>query len=559
MNSVETSQAQVETQNTNINITDNTNIEGDEKMTDTKNTQIAAEAPNTNPQIVDIPLELLAVPLSHPRRDNNRLESLKDSIKREGLIEPLTVCKSGDDESYWVVDGTRRLTVLAGFKWERVPCLIQEFMPLGQIAHVAYAKNTERKSLSPIEIAMHLKSMKEKYDYSLRDLGIKGYGCPATISHRIRLLELPENVQNKLHGGELTMAQGLVLLKLDTKVEQENWAKRLVAEGISASKAEKQIENYIEKGKMAKPEPKAVTPIAPGIYIKDAADMIEMADESVHLVVTGAPQFVLKPDQKPTPSEHWTGIRAVMDEINRVLVPGGIVAISIPDSITHYGEDMKRIESALNRYQSFLNKHKIYLTDVIHWVAPKAYREKKALTGLSEGLRHTTYNVQSFCSPVYIFRKEGERESQVDDVVRRSRLSEQDWSDWCSGVWEIEPCKDGGVQEVFPEELPQRLIKMFSFEGDTVLDPFLGSGTTVKVARELNRKGIGYEREHKFEAVIKQKLSIDDKAQTVPTVAEYANHQLAGIEEVEQASAQAEAAVMADHLEDESEELRPAA
>jgi modification methylase len=559
MSAKDNAKAQVETQNANNNTTENTNIEGDEKMTDTKNTQIAAEAPNTNPQIVEIPLELLAVPLSHPRRDNNGLESLKDSIKRDGLIEPLTVCKSGDDESYWVVDGTRRLTVLAGLKWKRVPCLIQEFMPLGQIAHVAYTKNTERKSLSPVEIAMHLKSMKEKYNYSLRDLEIKGYGSPATISHRIRLLELPKDVQDKLHGSELTMAQGLALLKLDTKVEQENWAKRIIEEGISASKAEKQIKNYIKKGEKVKPEPKVIRPIVPGVYIKDAADMVETSNESVHLVVTGAPQFELKPDQKPTPSEHWTGIQAVMDEINRVLVPGGVLAISIPDSVTHYGEDKKRIESALNRYQSFLNKHKIYLTDIIHCVAPKAYREKKALKGLSEGLRHTTYNVQSFCSPIYIFRKEGEREPQVDDVVRRSRLAEQDWSDWCSGIWEIEPGKDDGAPDVFPEELPQRLIKMFSFEGDTVLDPFLGSGTTVMVARELNRKGIGYEREHRFEAVIKQKLSSDDKAQTVPTVAEYVNHQLAGIEEVEQASAQAEAAVIADHLEDESEDLRQAA
>jgi hypothetical protein len=163
---------------------------------------------------------------------------------------------------------------------------------------------------------------------------------------------------------------------------------------------------------------KAIRPIVPGVYIKDAADMVETSNESVHLVITGAPQFELKPDQKPTSSEHWTGIQAVMDEINRVLVPGGVLAISIPDSVTHYGEDKKRIESALNRYQSFLNKHKIYLTDIIHCVAPKAYREKKALKGLSEGLRHTTYNVQSFCSPVYIFRKESPDGSNHEWICR---------------------------------------------------------------------------------------------------------------------------------------------
>lgn len=553
MKAMKKNQDNVEAQNTNINTTDNTSIIGDEEMTNTTNTQTANEAQNVNPQVFEVPMEKLAVPLSHPRRDNTELESLKKSIELNGLIEPLTVCKSSDDDVYLVVDGTRRLTALANLKWESVPCIVMESMDLGQIAHVAFEKNAERKSLSPIEVAMHLQSMKNKYEYSLRDLEMKGYGSPATISHRIRLLELPTSVQSKLHRGELTMAQGLALLKLGTKVEQENWAKRLVDEGISASKAEKQIKNYIEKGKKVKPEPNAISPIAPGVYIKDATDMSETADESVHLVVTGAPQFVLKPNQTLKPSEHWASIRAVMDEINRVLVPGGVLAINIVDTLTYNHNGDERIESSLNRYQSFLSKHNIYLTNVIHWMAPKAYRDQKALQGLSEELRHTTYSVQSFCTPVYIFRKEGERDSQVDDVVRRSRLSEEEWSNWCSGIWEIQPASDGGYPEAFPEELPRRLIRLFSFEGDTVLDPFLGSGTTIKVARELNRAGIGYEREHGLEPVIKQKLRINEEAQARSSMSEYAR-KASDLEEIEQVIAQEEAKATSSILLNPAEE-----
>jgi hypothetical protein len=62
---------------------------------------------------------------------------------------------------------------------------------------------------------------------------------------------------------------------------------------------------------------------------------------------------------------------------------------------------------------------------------------------------------------------------------------------------------------MFPEELPKRLIKMYSFEGDTVLDPFVGSGTTLKVALELRRNAIGYEINEKFLEVIKRKLGIN--------------------------------------------------
>ncbi|MGC9173936.1 DNA methyltransferase, partial [Athalassotoga sp.] len=62
-------------------------------------------------------------------------------------------------------------------------------------------------------------------------------------------------------------------------------------------------------------------------------------------------------------------------------------------------------------------------------------------------------------------------------------------------------------EAMFPEELPKRLIKMFSFVGDTILDPFLGSGTTAKVANELERNAIGYEINPEFLKVIKEKIA----------------------------------------------------
>jgi site-specific DNA-methyltransferase (adenine-specific) len=65
---------------------------------------------------------------------------------------------------------------------------------------------------------------------------------------------------------------------------------------------------------------------------------------------------------------------------------------------------------------------------------------------------------------------------------------------------------------MFPEELPRRLTKMFSFVGDTVLDPFFGSGTTSLAAKNLNRNSIGYEINEDFLPVIKDKLSIEQRS-----------------------------------------------
>lgn len=81
-------------------------------------------------------------------------------------------------------------------------------------------------------------------------------------------------------------------------------------------------------------------------------------------------------------------------------------------------------------------------------------------------------------------------------------------------VWNITnvlPFK-GRVEEgvaAFPEEIPRRLIKLFTFVGETVFDPFLGSGTTLKVARELRRRGVGYEIDRELADVIREKLGLN--------------------------------------------------
>jgi DNA modification methylase len=278
--------------------------------------------------------------------------------------------------------------------------------------------------------------------------------------------------------------------------------------------------------------------------------MIEVADESVHLIVTGAPQIVF--DQWDSPAAHWDNIRSVMEECDRILVPGGVIAININDALIHKQNKADTIVAAMPRYQTLLKKQNIYLTDVIHWVAPQEYRNAKTLKGLSEEIRHTTYSVQSFHAPIYIFRKPGERESQIDQIVRRSRLNEKDWSEWCSGVWEIQPADDGQYPETFPEELVRRLTKLFSFEGDTVLDPFLGTGTTVKVARKLHREGIGYEREQKLESAILKKLDTPASSANEGQMTAYVQDAM-DLDALEQDSIEAEAEAASKQFEDEGE------
>jgi len=109
---------------------------------------------------------------------------------------------------------------------------------------------------------------------------------------------------------------------------------------------------------------------------------------------------------------------------------------------------------------------------------------------------------------IHIFKKPGRREKVPASIKEASRLTKEEWKTFFKGHWNFRGTKQIGHEAMFPDELPRRLIKMFSFVEDTVLDPFLGSGTTIKVALQLKRHAIGYEINKEFLPVIKEKLGI---------------------------------------------------
>jgi hypothetical protein len=86
-------------------------------------------------------------------------------------------------------------------------------------------------------------------------------------------------------------------------------------------------------------------------------------------------------------------------------------------------------------------------------------------------------------------------------------MTKEEWKLWFSGHWDIGGARKKGHEAPFPEEIPRRLIRMFSFPGDTVLDPFLGTGTTAHVALELGRNAIGYEILAEFAEMAKHRLA----------------------------------------------------
>jgi len=107
---------------------------------------------------------------------------------------------------------------------------------------------------------------------------------------------------------------------------------------------------------------------------------------------------------------------------------------------------------------------------------------------------------------ILIFRKLGSAPFVSREIKEKSKMSKDEWNQYFTGHWNFKGIKQDKHLAMFPEELPKRLIKMFSFVGDNILDPFLGSGTTMLAAKNLDRNSCGYEINKKFLPIIKEKI-----------------------------------------------------
>jgi len=110
---------------------------------------------------------------------------------------------------------------------------------------------------------------------------------------------------------------------------------------------------------------------------------------------------------------------------------------------------------------------------------------------------------------ILIFKKHGKAIKISREIKDKSKLTSEEWNTYFSGHWNFPGEKQNGHLAMFPEELPKRLIKMFSFVGETILDPFLGSGTTTLAAKNNDRNSIGFEINNQFQSIIKNKFDFE--------------------------------------------------
>ena len=247
--------------------------------------------------------------------------------------------------------------------------------------------------------------------------------------------------------------------------------------------------------------------------------MVEVPEESVHLIITSPPYWQLKDYGNGSQigfddsyEDYINNLNIVWKECHRILNKGCRLCVNIGDQFArsvYYG-----------RYKVIPIR-----TEIIKFCETIGFDYMGAIIWQKVTTCNTTGGATimgSFPSPrngilkidyefILIFKKHGVAPKVSKEIKEKSKMTIEEWNRFFSSHWNISGEKQDKHLAMFPEEVPRRLIKMFSFVNDTVLDPFLGSGTTSLAAKKLNRNSIGYEINHDFLPLIKEKLDLEQK------------------------------------------------
>ena len=191
--------------------------------------------------------------------DEDKLAELASSIKANGVIQPLIVRESST--GYELVAGERRWRAsrIAGLR--KVPCIVRNFDDR-QNAIVAIIENMQREDLNPIEEAKGLRSMTEKYGFTQEQVSASLGRSRTYIANSIRLLKLPEEIQEYVSSGQMSAAHGRTIINIPDKARQKEVADKIIRNDLSVRATEKLAEKIKDelrperkkRKKPAKPE-----------------------------------------------------------------------------------------------------------------------------------------------------------------------------------------------------------------------------------------------------------------------------------------------------------------
>ena len=242
--------------------------------------------------------------------------------------------------------------------------------------------------------------------------------------------------------------------------------------------------------------------------------MNDIIDESIRLIITSPPYFNAKnydhQDQIGLNSNSYakyiSSMNPVWRECFRVLKPNGKLCINSPilpmdkqTMSTHHNRDYLNINNDIEN--NILNTTEFFRYDLIIW--DKGSTDQLMMGSYPHPPNFYGLNTIEF---INIFVKDGKPEKIDNKTKTKSKLSKDEWRKYISSIWKFPPEHDRAHPAPFPVELPFRLIKLFSFTNDIILDPFMGSGATALAAKMVERHFLGYELNKNYINIAEKRL-----------------------------------------------------
>ncbi len=241
-------------------------------------------------------------------------------------------------------------------------------------------------------------------------------------------------------------------------------------------------------------------PVTDAIYCSSSTCMQEVPDESVHLMITSPPYNVGKEyDEDLSIKEYREFLAAVFEEVYKKLVCGGRACINIANVGRKPYIPLHAVIADI------MNKTGYLMRGEIIW-------DKGASVGVSTAwgswLSAANPVLRDCHEYILIFSKKNF--SRKKTPGKKNTISRDDFLQWTKSIWSFpsENAKKIGHPAPFPLELPRRLIHLYSFEGDIILDPFCGSGTTCLAAAQCGRHYIGYDVKQEYVSLALERLSV---------------------------------------------------
>jgi DNA modification methylase len=268
--------------------------------------------------------------------------------------------------------------------------------------------------------------------------------------------------------------------------DSTNFYKSRLYEGLPKEESYEYIENTIPSQYLDQ------------IFCKTSEKMEELPDNSVHLMVTSPPYNVGKEyDENLTLNEYREFLKRVWSEVKRVLVPGGRACINIAN---------------LGR-KPYIPLHAYLIEDMLDlgFLMRGEIIWNKASSGSPSTAWGTWLSAKNpilrdIHEYILVFSKRSFARDRIEN--KKSTISKEEFLEFTKSVWTFsaEPATKVGHPAPFPVELPYRLIQLYTFEKEVILDPFMGSGQTAIAAIKTHRHYIGYETNQEYVELAQRRI-----------------------------------------------------